>query len=124
MNFDEMFPSKYVKASDLGGRTLNAKIAGLAMEKMGDGEMKPVVHFIGASKGLVLNKTNGSALKEIYGSNTADWRGKPVQLFPTFTEYAGKRVECIRLRVPLPAGVAEPAGEPGNLDDLDDRIPF
>jgi hypothetical protein len=135
MDFDGLFPSKYVKASDLGGQPRNARIAGLSMEKMGDGEMKPVINFIGATKGLVLNKTNGSVIKELYGPNTGDWRGKTIQLFPSITEFAGKRVDCIRVRAPViaaaaavamhaPAHITEPTGEPERFDDLDDEIPF
>jgi len=132
MNFDDMFPSKYAKVSDLGGRPRNARIAGLTMEKMGNGEMKPVVNFMGSSKALVLNKTNGSVLRELYGANTADWRGKTIQLFPTTTEFGGKRVECIRLRAPqfdaepqaVPAHVTGVTGEAEQFAELDDEIPF
>jgi hypothetical protein len=128
MHFDEMFPGAYVKASDLGGKPCNVKIAGLAMEKMGDGEMKPVVNFIGASKPLVLNKTNGQTLKELYGPNTAEWRGKPIQLYPTFTEFGGKRVECVRMRAleVVATAVVEAQAPLGgeSFHELDDEIPF
>jgi hypothetical protein len=135
MNFDDMFPSNYVKASDLGGKPCNVKIAGLSMERMGDGEMKPVVSFIGAGKPLVLNKTNGQTLKDLYGPNTGEWRGKPIQLYPTFTEFGGKRVECIRMRAPQLQAVQTaveaaaplddvPARVTESFDEIDDEIPF
>jgi hypothetical protein len=144
MNIDAMFPSNYVKASDLAGKPRTLRISGTETEKMGDGEMKPVLYFGNATKGLVLNKTNANVLKDIYGSDTDSWINKPIQLFATHTEFQGKRVECIRLRATPqeekrvvreaaaaavamaapPAHVTAPSGEPEQFADLDDEIPF
>jgi hypothetical protein len=129
MNFDAMFPSNYARASDLNGpRTL--QIAGIETEKMGDGEMKPVLYFVHATKGLVLNKTNGTVLKELYGSDTDNWIGKPITLIAATTDFQGKVVDCIRLRPPKSAvasAAAEAvvkANEPFAGADLDDEIPW
>ena len=122
MNFDEMFPGKYLKASDLGLEPRNARIDSIETEKMGDGEHKPVIYFKGSDRGLVLNKTNGSVLRDLYGADTEDWLGQPIALVAATTDFQGKVVDCIRLRPPAkkkPEPVAESA-----FADLDDEIPF
>jgi hypothetical protein len=137
MNIDALFPSKYIKASDLDGDPLTLRIAGIETEKMNDGEMKPVLYFSNATKGLVLNKTNANTIKALYGSDTSSWTGKAIQLIATTTEFSGKIVDCIRLRPPaqarsqaikmnevIPPHVVDPTGEPESFDDLDDTIPF
>ena len=130
MHIDALFPSKYLKASDFDGNPRTLKIAGIETEKMGDGEMKPVLYFSNATKGVVLNKTNAGVLKQLYGGDTDNWIGKPIQLVAATTEFQGKVVDCIRLRPPN-AAVASAAAEavmkanqPASFDDLDDEIPF
>ena len=123
MNFDAMFPSKYLRASDLGTEPRNARIESIETEKMGDGEHKPVLYFRGSDKGLVLNKTNGSVIKDLYGSDTEDWIGKPIALVASTTDFQGKVVDCIRLRFPTEKKAKEPVAESAYAD-LDDEIPF
>jgi hypothetical protein len=106
MNINGAFPSKWLKAADIADDT-TLEIAGVDMEDVaGDGEAKPVVYFTGSDKGLVLNKTNSTAIAGLYGVETEDWVGKAVTLFPTQTEFQGKPVECIRVRLKKPAGAA------------------
>ena len=103
MDIDEAFPSKYIRASDLAGDT-PAVIDSIFMDDVGGNsnpaDQKPVIMFRGMSKGVVLNKTNATTLKEAYGRKTDDWIGKQVVLYPTVTSFQGKNVPCIRLRVP------------------------
>ena len=63
---------------------------------------KPVLYFRGKQKGLVLNKTNGNAIAELHGEEMDDWPGKEITIFPTTTEYKGKRADCIRIKMPEP----------------------
>lgn len=102
------FPSKYLKAPDLGTNRPRVRIQKVVMEDVGD-DHKPVVYFVGKEKALVLNKTNANMIEEITGSfETDDWRGKTIQLYATKTEMSGKRVDCIRIEWPT-VDVAAPA---------------
>src|SRR5262249_52369516 len=60
---------------------------------------EPVLSFVGKEKKLVLNATNWDAIVEITGcEDSRDWPGHKVELFPTTTLMAGRRVDCIRIR--------------------------
>lgn len=105
MKMSEAFPSNYLKAADLQGRTIKATISVVQIEPVGqDKENKPVVYFVGKEKGLVLNKTNGMMIAYVFGDDTDDWGGAEIELYPTMTSFAGKPVEAIRVNVrPPPA---------------------
>lgn len=99
-NINEAFPSKYLKASDLQGRTVPVVIERVEFEPVGQSrEMKPVVYFEGKEKGLVLNKTNSTKIVQIAGSTeTDDWNGIRVAIYPTETSFQGDQVECVRIK--------------------------
>ena len=135
---EEFFPSKHLKAADLQGREVRVTIARVEREKFGD-DMKPVVYFNGKEKGVVLNKGNTTTLVEAYGKFSNDWFGQDVILLSVWTDYQGKPVQGIRMRVPsardnkkadpISSGVTEQprravGGVSDNLDSLDDSIPF
>lgn len=96
----------YIFAFDLGGKDANVKISKVeAGTLVGDGgrkTKKPVVYFEGKEKGLALNATNAKTIARLYGNMTEDWIGKWITLFPTTTEMAGDRVDCIRIRPTAP----------------------
>jgi hypothetical protein len=104
-SYKDAFPSKYLKADDLGGRRPVGTIASVTFADVGGGgkvERKLVVRFTDpALKGLVLNLVNADTIAEITGNDDYEhWPGHRVQLFPTKTEFQGKRVPCIRLCAP------------------------
>ena len=105
VKMSEAFPSRYVKASDLGGKPLELEMSSVEMEDLGQGDMKPVVYFAGHKKGLVLNKTNGGNIAKAYGDSADGWTGKAVVIFPTEVDFRGDTVPAIRVRIPeaLPA---------------------
>ena len=93
------------------------------MEDIG-GEHKPVVKFQGKDRGIVLNKTNAAMIAEIANSEeTDDWKGVKVVLYPTKTDFQGKRVDCIRVDYPQngAAQARKPEPEPPPAED---EIPF
>ena len=100
-SFRDAFPSKYLKASDLSGPVV-VEIEPVGFEDVGTGqrqERKLVAHFVGKSKGLVLNMINAESIAEIAGTDDYEqWAGHAVELYPTKTEFQGKRVPCIRIR--------------------------
>lgn len=138
MDVNNLFPSKYLKAADLQGAQPTVTIANVTMEDIGDDGEKPVIHFDGKEKGVVLNKTNATNISSAYGGNTDGWRGKKVVLFTTWVDFQGKSVEAIRIR-PAPAyasGLPEqenPAPNVGHggagvssgaIPGFDDEVPF
>ncbi len=105
------------------------------MEELGQGkdkEKKPVLYFEKGPKGLVLNVTNANTITKVYGDDTANWAGKPVEIYPTQTEFKGDMVDAIRVRVPdagpgpsapAPApATSTPAAAPMADDNLDDEL--
>lgn len=127
-NIDSVFPSNYLKASDLGQKQVVVTIDRMEIEAIGrNKEMKPVLYFTGKQKGLVLNKTNAAKIAALTGSkDTDDWTGCQIRLYATEVEFGGEAVEAIRVKsaasaehAPKPAPKSEPVSE---LDD--DPIPF
>ena len=108
MKVSKVFASRYLKVTDLKGRERKLTISGCDMEQVGqDGAEKPVSYFAGASKGFVLNRTNADTIAEAYGDDSKDWIGREVVLFPAKTQFGGKKVDRIRVRIP--DNGAEPA---------------
>jgi hypothetical protein len=101
MKVSEAFPSKYLSAADLNGQNVRVTMGTVDMEKVGE-DMKPVLYFRGKSKGLTLNKTNSKTIAEAYGDEMDDWNGQELVLFPVMTDFQGKQVEAIRVRMPQP----------------------
>ena len=128
MELASIFPSRYVKASDLKGREITVVIARAEVEKLGD-DNKLVLYFQGAEKGLVTNRTNADRVSYLYGSNTDQWIGHEIVLYVDLVSFQGRTVEAIRVKPPakradthppaprVPASAATPI-------DLDDSVPF
>lgn len=99
MNYEALYPSKYLKAADLEGSPVTVVIEKVVEEEMQDGEVKPVLHFQGAHKAHVMPRINGRKIAELVGSNeTREWAGKAITLYPSQTEMGGKMVDCVRIR--------------------------
>src|SRR5574338_369190 len=99
MQVSQVFPSNYLKASDLQGRAVNVKIDRVEIEKIGTDD-KPVLYFQGKEKGMVLNKTNANNIAYLYGQETDDWNGAEITLFEAMVDFQGKTVPAIRVRGP------------------------
>lgn len=100
MKVDEAFPSKYLTAADLCNSTVTVVIETMIMEEVQKGEdKKPVVYFRGKNKGLVLNKTNANTIADMHGQEMDTWGGKSISLWPTQTEFQGRAVACIRVKL-------------------------
>ena len=111
-NIGDLFPSKYLKASDLAGHEVELTIKGITVEDVGDGDERPVVSFADTRKGIVLNRTNANSIAKQYGEETDAWLGKAITIYPAETEFKGETVACIRVRAGL---VPKPAGEKPKL---------
>ena len=86
LSFDELFPGKYLKATDFKGKpaTLTIKSVTRPMLSDGSGGESPAVsvQFQELEKILVLNKTNGVCLRAMWGDYSGEWVGHKVTLHP------------------------------------------
>jgi hypothetical protein len=115
----DFYPSNYLRASDLGGKEVDATIDRITSEEFeqdGKKRTKPVVHFRNAGiKPMVSNKTNSLLIAAAVGSEDyTTWPGKQIRLYSDLVSFKGKVSEAVRVkRTPPP--VAE---------ELNDEIPF
>lgn len=106
VSVNDSYAGNHLAAADLKGRECRLTVASVSMEKLGD-DHKLVAYFRGTEKDLVLNKTNANAIAEMYGDETELWTGRDIVIFPTQTDFGGKIVPCIRVKLmaPVEAGV-------------------
>lgn len=120
MNVNSLFPSKYLRAADLEGDTAFT-IRDVLMELIGqdDEAAKPVLYFDEVEQGMVLNKTNAGSISTVLkSSDTDDWVGKQITIFPTQVDFGGKQVEAIRVRIrAIPAALARLPKDPSLFID-------
>jgi len=136
--------SKFMNAGDFTSEKA-LRIKAVTVENMPRGEQKPVLWFTNHQKGLILNKTNNRTLRGSFGDDMEKWAGKVIAIYPTQTDFGGKTVGALRVRIPPPkqaaAGngqptkpevvketldkfAAPPEPKPSLADDLDDEIGF
>ena len=111
MRISSAFPSKYLKAADLNGNQVSVVMSHVTMEDVGD-DIKPVLYVDGSEKGIVLNKTNGSAIADAYGDDTDSWHGRTIILFEAQVTFNNKTAGAIRVKTPRvqhQAPLAQPA---------------
>lgn len=121
MNIHKLFPSKWVGAADLEGKTPTLNIRALTIEEVGappNTEEKPVMWFEGATKGLILNKTNGLAVAALYGPETDNWVGRPVQMYTAKVRAFGATHDAIRLRSAGTVSAAPPPVHDAEPEDI------
>ncbi len=121
MRINDAFPSRFLKAADLNGRKVLLRMSHVEMEDVagtGPDSTKPVLYFKGKKKGLVLNVTNANTIEEVYGDDTDKWEDRQIELYPTKTEFQGKVVPCLRVRIPslLPPEAELGSSPPGGTD--------
>ena len=104
MKMSQAFPSKYLKATDIGKRKIKVRISHVDMDTVGDNEEKPILYFIGKDKGLVLNVTNANRIVAAYGDETEDWGGKDIFVFVEKVSFKGQMTDGIRVDVPRQEG--------------------
>ena len=113
MNINNAFPSKWLKSGDVEDGDLTLTIKDVTVEEIGSGdnaEQKPIIYFHETEKGLVLNKTNADTISRLYTPETDNWIGKPITIFATEVDFAGKQTLALRVRIkpPKPTAPAAP----------------
>lgn len=111
-DFRSMYDSNYLYAFDLKGRDVTVTIRDVRAVKVKNSEKeekKPIVYFKESkdARGLVLCKTNGKTIAQMYGNDTDAWIGKRVTLFAAMVDAFGKTVEAIRIRPMIPKASAK-----------------
>ena len=115
-DYDQLFPGRFLKSGEFGGREVTLKISGVELEELPDkkgtkvnkdGErvrVRGIISFTDPKTGraiekqLVLNRTNGEALKAMFGRKTSAWIGKRVTFYPAVVEAFGEETTAIRVR--------------------------
>jgi hypothetical protein len=116
MHIDELYPSRFLKCSDLDGRPMRVKIQSLKREDVG-GEPKVVMSFADGTKQLILNKTNARSIAKALGDETKGWLGKDIMLVPAQVDFKGDVVDAIRIRA-----ATERSSQPDNEEPFDDDL--
>lgn len=117
MKLSQAFPSNFLKADDLQGKSFTVTIADVALEELGQGAQKDtklVLTFQGKTKKMILNKTNAGAVSKLYGDETDNWIGQQITLSPREVEFQGQPVLAIRVSIlkPQAAAPAAPKAKP------------
>ena len=102
---NDLFPSKYLKAAD-AEPDLTLTIAKVGKESLknrdGEEEVKPIVFFTEHEKGMVLNKTNGNVLGDLFGDEVENWTGQRITLCSVDVDAFGKIQKALRFRAEPP----------------------
>ena len=99
MNINDIFPSKYIKSSELKDRAIPVVIERWEIETVGD-QRKMVLYFQGMKKGMICNRTNADRIAHLYGPDNDDWIGREIVLYSELTNYQGRAMEGLRVRAP------------------------
>src|SRR5262249_25586966 len=102
---DEMFPSRFLKAADLGGKAKILHIIAAEKEELtdlkGKKQKKMVLHFKGTDKVLPLNVTNWNSVVDVTGeADSENWVDFKIKLYPDRTSLGGEMKDCIRITNP------------------------
>jgi hypothetical protein len=128
----DVFPSKWLNPSDLGGDMV-VMIREVKLDEIGrENEPKPIVFFEGNLKPMILNVTNWKSLEKLFGMDSDGWGGKQITLFvKDDIEAFGEIVSGIRIRPELPTSPAVPdqvveagPGPPDPVEPLEEDFPF
>jgi hypothetical protein len=129
MELASIFPSRFLKASDLQGKEHRMKIQSAKPERLGD-QTKVVLTFVNRSKEMVANKTNCGTIAEAFGTDIDDWAGGEIIIFAATVSGPNGLTQGIRCRAVARVKQASsnaprpepPVAEPRS--DFDDEIPF
>lgn len=127
-NINEIFPSKYLSADDIGESKPVLTIEKVELTKFkgknGEEEIKPVIFFEGKKKAFVSNKTNGKAIAAVLGTfETDEWVGKKIRLLTVEVESFGEMGTAIRVSN-KPVQTSAPVSKSPSNDLTPDDIPF
>ena len=137
-DINSQFPSKYLRAHDLGDDAVLVTIERVGSEiikntQTGMDEKKPALYFHEfPNKPLVLNKTNAKKISTLLKTGeTDDWPQQQIQIYATETQFGADTVACIRVKqaaLPTKKQTAKyaspPSANPAPDPDDKDGVPF
>lgn len=95
-DFDDLFKGRFLKAGNFGDQKVTLTIVDVNTEKLagddGQEKTKGILSFKETELGLVLNKTNATCIRELFGRELSKWLGRKVTFFAS--EWNGE--PCIR----------------------------
>jgi hypothetical protein len=103
-SYDELYPGRFLKSGQFKGRDVTLTIARIRTEalpdKKGKEVTKGILGFAETQLELVLNRTNGEAIKALFTKETPKWIGKRVTFYPAaYKDNAtGEESTAIRVR--------------------------
>jgi len=104
MRINEMFPSKYVKGEELGGKAFTVTIARIQPEKMRPNAQAPevekfVLYTVESKRGIVLSKPLALQIAKALSADDSDkWPGKKITIYPESVTVAGVPRVAIRAK--------------------------
>jgi hypothetical protein len=83
--FDQLYPGRFLKASELLGKKVTLTIVDVDLEELqgedGAKKAKAIISFKETEKKLVACKTTGMQIREMFGKELANWIGKRITIF-------------------------------------------
>ena len=103
-NYNDVYPSKYLKAADLDGGRHEVVINVCKRDLVGHPpDDKLVITLDEFTKRFILNKINAKTIASIAGTDDyTAWAGTRVVLYPTRVEFSGELRDTIRIDNPAP----------------------
>lgn len=123
MKLSDAFPSNFLKADDLNGKSVVVTISEVEFDQIGKDNKegkKLILSFRGKDKKMVVNKTNAKTIEKLYGDDTDGWIGKPIKLVSREVEFQGDTVWALRVSLEKPSTSPASAPEPEPEEDLDE----
>ena len=117
-----------LKADDIDDE-LTVEVVSWRKQKFDDGGESYFLKLKNQDKEFRVNKTNAKRIAEMYGKDIDNWVGKTLTLFPDVTDYQGKSVDTILVRVRrtnrnAPNSTRQKYDERNPPPPLDDEVPF
>jgi hypothetical protein len=129
--YQDVFPSSWMTGDDIAeGETLTLKIRMLQKQTVGkDREQKPVLLWTDKGfKPLIVNRTNGKMLIELFGLDEKAYAGKRVQLYSVALQVGDEMKRGVRISKHLPKDgqptLVAPEPEDEGEEPVDEELPF
>jgi len=102
VDYDELFPGRFLKAGLFKGQAVTLTIAAVVLEDLptneGGNKTRGVISFRESKKQLVLNSTNGQCIAAMFGRKPQAWIGHKVTFMPDRDRFGCEMVDCIRVK--------------------------